>query len=371
MTSAQPQTALVLGGSGFFGQRIAAALTLKPSLRVLLAGRDLQRARDAAAAMELSREHAVQIDAGAADLVQRLRDLQVDVVIHTAGPFQGQDYRVARAAIGAGCHYIDLADGRQFVVGIDCLNHAAQEGGLSIISGASSVPALSSAVIERYAARLRRLDCIRIGISSGARAPGLATFRGVFSYAGKPVATWQGGRWIEAYGWLDLRRHRFPAPLGKRWLGNCDVPDLELLPRRYPSVRSVSFQAGFASDLGQLTLWSLAALVRAGVLSDMSRLAAPLHRLSRWLEPWASGQGGMFVELQGTGTEGAPARITWNLLARRNHGPYIPCGAAIALVRKLAAGVALPKGAMPCVGLLTVDEFLQPLRGLALEELAP
>jgi len=36
-------------------------------------------------------------------------------VIHCAGPFQSQDYRVALAAMAAGAHYLDLADGRQFV----------------------------------------------------------------------------------------------------------------------------------------------------------------------------------------------------------------------------------------------------------------
>jgi saccharopine dehydrogenase-like NADP-dependent oxidoreductase len=39
----------------------------------------------------------------------------VDSVIHTAGPFQGQDYAVARSAIAAGANYIDLADGRDLL----------------------------------------------------------------------------------------------------------------------------------------------------------------------------------------------------------------------------------------------------------------
>ena len=58
----------------------------------------------------------------------------------------------------------------------------------------------------------------------------------------------------------------------------------------------------------------------------------------------------------------------WNLLAGQNHGPYIPCGAAIALARKLASAMALPAGAMPCIGLLTVKEFLAPLRNLDIRE---
>jgi saccharopine dehydrogenase-like NADP-dependent oxidoreductase len=362
------RTVLVLGGYGFFGRRISAALASTASLRVLIGGRDLARARTVARDIGLPVEHAVAVDAHATDLAENLRRLQVDVVVHTAGPFQGQDYSVARAAIEARCHYIDLADGRQFVAGINCLNAPALAAGRSVISGASSVPALSSAVVDRYLPRFGRLDAIRMGISSGARAPGLATVRGAFSYGGRAIRTWDGGAWAEAYGWLNLCRHEFPQPLGKRWLGSCDIPDLELFPPRYPTVRTVSFQAGFASDMGHLVVWGLAGLVRAGILRDMAVFARALNRLSRWMEPVVSDKGGMFVTLEGQGTDGASLRINWNLIAENNHGPHIPCGAAIALARKLGSGVSLPTGAMPCMGLLTVEEFLEPLSDLSISE---
>ena len=361
-------TVLVLGGYGFFGHRISAALASTAPLRVLIAGRDLARASSTARDLGLPLEHAVRLDAHAPDLAENLRRLQVDVLIHTAGPFQGQDYSVAQGAIEARCHYIDLADGRQFVAGISSLNAQAAAAGVSVISGASSVPALSSGVVDRYLARFGRLDAIHIGISSGARAPGLATVRGVFSYGGKPIRCWQAGAWVDAYGWLNLCRHEFPQPVGKRWLGSCDIPDLELFPRRYPTVRTVSFQAGFASDLGHLVVWGLAGLVRAGTLRDMAVFARPLNRLSRWMEPIVSDKGGMFVVLEGQGSDGEPLRIDWNLIAEKNHGPHIPCGAAIALATKIGAGVTLPKGAMPCMGLLTVEEFLEPLRELSIGE---
>jgi len=76
----------------------------------------------------------------------------------------------------------------------------------------------------------------------------------------------------------------------------------------------------------------------------------------------------MYVTLAGEGIDGRPLTLTWCLIAERNHGPYIPCGAAIALARKIASGMQLPKGAMPCMGLLTVEEFLAPLRDLDITE---
>ncbi len=361
----------MLGGYGFFGARIAAALALHPRIHLLIGGRDAVRAASAARALGLGAGRGVGVDAHRADFAQRLAALDAQLMIHTAGPFQGQEYDVPRAAIAAGCHYVDLADGRRFVAGIGELDGDARLRGVSVISGASSVPALSSAVVARYSPRFGELASIRIGISSGARTPGLATVRGIFGYAGKPFTRLENGEWVTEYGWLGSQRHRFPPPLGPRWLGACDVPDLEVLPAHYPSARSVSFHAGFASDAGHFAVAALARLVRAGLLRSAAPFASPLQRLSHILEPAISDRGGMFVSLDGTDTAGAPLALTWHLLAARNHGPSIPCGAAIALARKLARGERLPVGATPCVGMLAVEEYLESLRDLDVTEVAP
>jgi len=361
-------TVLVIGGYGFFGARISAALAKNPAIRLLIAGRSGESACRMAEQLGLASGQGVRVDVEGSTLQEILRDLRVETVIHTAGPFQGQDYTVARAAIDAGCHYIDLADGRQFVTGIEALDAAAKSRGLTIASGASSVPALSSAVVDRYVPEFERLDSIRIGISSGARAPGLATVRGVFSYAGKPIRTLQDGSWRIAFGWLGLERHQFPSPLGRRWLGTCEVPDLDVLPSRYPTAKTVTFQAGFASDAGHLLVWALARLVKVGLLSSMTPFASPLNRVSRWIEPIVSDKGGMFVNLQGVDREGQAHRVSWNLIAEHNHGPFIPCGASIVLATKIAEGIELPRGAMPCMGLLTVPEYLDALKGLDVKE---
>lgn len=361
-------TILVLGGYGFFGERICEALASDASIRLLVAGRHLDKATALAARLKLSPEQAVSLDAGDPELAQRLKDLRVAALIHAAGPFQSQQYAVAAAAIQAGCHYIDLADGRDFVTGIESLDALARERAVTVISGASSVPALSSAVVDRYLPQFERLESIALGISSGARTPGLATVEGVFSYGGKPIREWRDGAWQTTFGWQDLTVHSFPKPVGARLLGSCDVPDLTLFPKRYPTARTITFHAGFADSFGHLVVWSLAGLVRLRVLPSLRPFAAPLSRISHRLEPLFSDQGGMFVCLTGEGLEGQLLHINWNLLARQNHGPYIPCGAAIALARKLAGGAKLPIGAMPCVGLLTVKEFLAPLRNLDIRE---
>lgn len=364
-------TILVLGGYGFFGSRICQALAENKNIHLLIAGRNLNAAQALTSKLGLKADQALSLDAYASDFAQQLRDLRVDTVIHTAGPFQGQDYSVARAAITAGANYIDLADGRDFVAGIEELDSLAREHGVFVTSGASSLPALSSAVVDRYVNQFSRLESIRHGIGSGARAPGLATMRGVFGYCGKPFQRWEAGRWETVYGWLDLQCHQFPAPVGARLLGNCDVPDLVLFPRRYPGVHTVTFHAGFASSPGHLVVWSASQLTRLGLMSSVRPLAEPLHAISQRMEPFVSDKGGMFVSLEGIGINGKPLKLDWHLIAAQNHGPYIPCGASIALANKLAQGDLLSHGAMPCMGVLTVEDYLAALQGFDIQELAP
>src|SRR5689334_6914781 len=100
---------VVLGGAGNFGARIVRALRTDPRLDLIAAGR---RAQPVAGAEEVE---SAAVDITTSDFPARLAALRPGLVIHCVGPFQGQDYRVARAALQAGAHYLDLADGRGFV----------------------------------------------------------------------------------------------------------------------------------------------------------------------------------------------------------------------------------------------------------------
>lgn len=352
---------LVLGGYGNFGAVIAEILTRDPAFEVVVAGRD-----GAAAVAFAARIGAMgaRIDARDPQLRERLGDRAPHLVISTAGPFQGQDYGVARAALACGADYIDIADGREFVCGIGALDGEARALGRLVVSGASSAPALSAAVIDRYAGEFTVLREIDVGISASAKVPGLATVTGVLRYCGKPVSQWRDGAWVEVRGWQGLRPHRFVDPPMKRWICDCDVPDLQLFPQRYPGVRSVRFGAGVEFLAVQLGIWALAALARAGIVRDVSRLASPLRRIGGALQFLGTGRSAMFVQLRGVGPDGRERVRKWELAAEGEDGATVPCLAAVALAKKMARGELAQRGAMPCIGLLSLDEYLAETKGL-------
>jgi Saccharopine dehydrogenase NADP binding domain len=352
---------LVLGGYGNFGAVICAMLARDARFDVIVAGRDGEAAAQLAARIGAT---GARLDARDPELSARLSHWAPGVVISTAGPFQGQDYGVARAALACGADYIDIADGREFVCGIGSLDGEARALGRLAVSGASSVPALSAAVIDRYVGEFEALREIDIGISASAKMPGLATTAGVLRYCGRPMSQWRDGAWLRVHGWQGLRRHAFRDPPMKRWICDCDVPDLQLFPQRYPGVLSVRFGAGVELAAVQLGLWALAGLARAGVVRDASRQAVTLRRIAGALECLGTGRSAMFVRLRGTGRDGRERLREWELAASDNDGATIPCLAVVALAKKMARAELTHRGAMPCIGLLSLDEYLVETEGL-------
>src|SRR5690242_17163629 len=88
---------LVIGGSGAFGRRLVDGLARTTAFDVVVAGRDLARAEAIAAALGGGRARGWRLNTAAASPTE-LRATGAFVAIDAAGPFQGADYRVARAA---------------------------------------------------------------------------------------------------------------------------------------------------------------------------------------------------------------------------------------------------------------------------------
>ena len=203
---------LVLGGYGQFGRRIVEALAGDAEMAVIVAGRDVSRA--AALCDALRPTARATLEAEAIDITRdfdaALRRVRPDLVIHTAGPFQAQGYDVARATLGVGAHYVDLADGRAFVEGFDALDALAKSRGRRAITGASSVPGISAAVIEAHVDRFATLESVESGISPGNRTErGLATTRAILGYVGRPFMAKIDGAFRPVHGWQSLRRETF------------------------------------------------------------------------------------------------------------------------------------------------------------------
>jgi hypothetical protein len=356
---------LLFGGTGTFGHRIALALAQIPNIHLTLASRHV-----------VSNHHfdrpqakidAIQLDVNTITTAQLIA-LRPQFIINAVGPFHLQNYNLPKACIDAGCHYLDLADNRAYVTNITTLDEAAKNAHVSIITGASTVPALSAAVIDHFLPEFSALESVTYDISPGNQTErGIGTVASILSYTGKAFQTLENGQPHTVYGWQDLHLKALPQ-LGRRWMSRCDIPDLTLFPSRYPSLRTLRFYAGLELSLLHLGLWFLAGLVRLGLPLNLPRHAALLRKISLWFYSFGSDHGGMHMFLQGRDDNNQSKNIYWFLQAKAGDGPQIPVTAAIILIKKWLAGETFPIGAQPCLGLFTLDEFLNELKDFSITQ---
>lgn len=354
---------LVLGGYGNFGRRIVQNLLQRERTHVCIAGRSVSKAQALADALvqggvDAKRLSVAAIDVTADGLAAHFAAVAPDVVVHTCGPFQGQGYAVPQACIDAGIHYVDLADDTRFVCQIQQLDARAKKAGVLLVSGASSVPGLSSAVMDTFASGFQSIRDIDISIAPGNKAErGLATVQAILSYTGHTITGFRQGTATPVYGWMDARQEDYGDIVGKRWLANVDVPDLQLFPARYDVTDTVRFQAGLELGILHHAMRTMAWVVKRGWVSNWSPYARFIVKMSNLFLAFGTADGAMRVRVAGIGANEQPHTKQWTLYAPDGVGPYIPTLAPTIVTNKLLDGALQQTGAVPCLGLFTLEEF--------------
>lgn len=352
---------VLVGASGTFGARLAGLIAPWPDATLVLAARRETPLRALAARLGPKVEVAV-FDRNRPEQLATLRPW---AVVDAAGPFQGAAYDLALTAVRAGAHYIDLADGREFVAGFGAaVDEAARKHGVLAVTGASSTPALTQAALDRLTAGWTRIDRVFSAISAGARAPrGPSLVESILSWTGRPVRCFTGGGWRERPGWSGMRRVTIPG-VGPRRVAVAETADLDLIPARFSPTREGLFHAGLEPPIAQWAMWLLAWPVRLGLVRSLTPLAGLLSVAGGITAGLGSDRSGMVVEAEGLGPDGEPRRSRWALWAEPGAGPTTPAAPAAAVLRALYDGRLAKSGAAPCVGLLPLEDLAAPLAHL-------
>ncbi|KMO10683.1 SDR family oxidoreductase [Methylobacterium platani] len=352
---------LILGGYGVFGGRLVRLLQDVDGLDLIVAGRSLARAQAFCAAHRgAARVEPLALDR--ADIAAALAAHRPDLVVDASGPFQDygpQPYRVIEACIAARVDYLDFADGADFVFGVARFDAAAKAAGVAVLSGVSSFPVLTAAVLRAMASTLE-IRAVEGGIAPSPYAGiGLNVMRAVLGYAGGPVRLRRGGRPVEARGLTESRRFTVAVPgrlpLHSLRFSLVDVPDLQVLPPEHPAMTDIWMGAGPLPEALHRVLNLLArARARFGLpaLTPFSRLFhGVLNRLR-----FGEHRGGMIVSVRGR-AEGRDVVRSWHLLAEGDDGPLIPSMAIEALIRKRVRGERPAAGARSAVRALELADY--------------
>ncbi len=355
---------LIVGGYGTFGGRLARLLVDEPRLTLIIAGRTRERAE----AFCKSLHGAATLETLAfdreGDLDAELAAARPDVVVDASGPFQaygGDPYRLVRACIARGIDYLDLADGSDFVDGIAQFDAAAQARGVCVLSGVSSFPVLTAAVVRRLSRDMTRLDEVTGGIAPSPYAGvGPNVVRAIASYAGRPVRLVRDGHAAVGLGLVETRRFTI-APPGRLPLrpvlfSLVDVPDLQALPTLWPELKSVWMGAGPVPEILHRSLIVLARGVRLKLLPTLVPLAPLMHAAINMLR-WGEHRGGMFVAVEGADRDGRKVESSWHMIAEGDDGPLIPSMAAEAIIRGRLDGRRSAPGARAALRELELSDY--------------
>ena len=343
---------LILGGYGSFGQYITDILCADPDMEIIVAGRNAQRGAAFAASMGIGYQ---QCDArDPLSLESAVEDTWL--VINASGPFPASDYSIPQLCIEQGCHYIDLADGREYVASFGDLDELARQHQVFACTGASTTPAITSAMVKALGDGPWR--SIKVALNAGNKNPaGVSTIATILSYVGKKVQVWQAGTWAQKWGWGEGEFVKFPPPVGRRRVHLCDTPDLTLFPK-YFDVQNVIFKAGVELTLFNYAIAGLGLLRRLIPSLNLPVLARPLVSMSALFKPLGTLHGGCAVWAE----DEHGRRHSLALVAQEN-GPRIPGAPAILLARALVHGQIDRTGAFDSVGLLDfadIAELLAP-----------
>ena len=354
---------LIVGGYGTFGGRLARLLQ-DETIAIVVAGRSLASAQRFCADLR-GRAQVVpaQFDRNG-DVRAQLTRLAPTIVVDASGPYQSygpNPYRLIEACIELGVHYVDLADSAEFVEGIASLDESAKERGVFVLSGVSSFPVLTAAVVRRLIEDGAWPEAIVAGIAPSPHAGvGFNVINAIAGYAGKPIRVWRNGRSEQAFGLLEQRWKAIAppgvVPLGPRMFSLVDVPDLRALPALWPELREVWVGAAPVPLAFHRMLVVLARLHRLRIFPSLTRLSTLMYFVTRHMA-WGAHRGGMFVTIRARDALHRCVDRSWFLIAEGDSGPFIPSMAVESIIRKVLVGELIEPGARNAIRDIHLEDY--------------
>src|SRR5688572_23485572 len=337
---------VVLGGYGTFGSLISDQLVSSANVTIL--GRNRQKGQKFADSIGANY---VWCNAKDKESLQTAIS-GAYIVINASGPFLPKDYSIPQTCIEENCHYIDLADDREYVKEFKQLDELTRAKGIFACTGASTTPAVTYALVSELRSQFREIRSIKIYLSAGNKnKPGISTFESILSYVGTPIRVWVHGQWENFIGWGSSEYFEFPPPVGKRFVQLCNVPDLELFPELFEA-DEVIFKAGVELSIFNLGLSVLAQVKKYLPQINLPAFAERLVEVSRLFKNFGSFSGGVLAMLKDkNGNRKSLAFVT------SHNGPRIPTSPAVILARKILRDGPPAYGAFPCTGFIGLDEF--------------
>ncbi len=291
---ATPQI-LILGGYGNTGRPLAQLLLQESDARLVIAGRNVERAKKTAIDLNAisGEDRAGGVYADASDFSSLRQALEgIDLVVVASSTSQYVTL-VAKAAMEAGVDYLDIQYSTEKITVLNSLRNEIERAGCCFITDGGFHPGLPAALIRYVAQYFDQLEVANVGsvikIDWAKLEVGNETMdEFVREFLDFQAIVYQGGEWrdLGALSMLKPSYMDFEEPFGRQYGIPMSLEEMRALPELYPGLQETGFYVGgfnwFVDWLVSPLAWILLKLFpRKGVSPASALLGWGLRTFSK------------------------------------------------------------------------------------------
>lgn len=242
---------VILGGGGDMALVIARRLLeLRDDVELVLADRDVDRARRRAALLADDRARVQGVDLFDA---RGLRGMVggAALVVNATGPYVQTGVPVLEACIDERADYLDLGDDLEPADAQLAFHRAARDAGVTALIGAGIAPGVANVVVRRLADQLDEVKRVRVAWVTGATPPrpgeeraGRAVLEHTLHACTGMTVTVRDGRRRLIPSFRIGEILEFPPPLGPVRVYDLGHAEISTIPRAFPGIEEVRSQGG-------------------------------------------------------------------------------------------------------------------------------
>ncbi|PAN15943.1 hypothetical protein PAHAL_3G021600 [Panicum hallii] len=304
-SSSRTARVLVLGGTGRVGGSTAAALSkLRPDLSILVGGRNREKGESFAAKLGEQTEF-VQVDTRNATMLEKAVQ-GVDLVVHTAGPFQrAEECTVLQAAISTKTAYIDVCDDTDYSWRAKGFHEQAKAAGVPAITTAGIYPGVSNVMAAElvHAARSENNEPERLRFfyyTAGTGGAGPTILTTSFLLLGEDVIAYNKGEEIKLKPYSGALNIDFGKGVRKKNVYLLNLPEVKSA-FKILGVPTVSARFGTAPFFWNWGMQAFANILPVELLRDknkVQKLVESIDPLVRAVDGIAGERVSMRIDLE-------------------------------------------------------------------------
>ena len=299
---------LILGGYGSTGLPLARLLLSQPNISIRLAGRSIEKARQAAALLnsEFNGDRVCGIHADASD-PNSLRDALegIDMLV-VASSTTEHVKTVAAAALQAGVDYFDVQYSTHKTAILRSLTPEIEKAGLCFVTDGGFHPGLPAAMVRLSSSYFDSLESANVGsvIKIDWNTLDLSPSTSqefVTEFLDYQTLHFKNGRWQKsgALAMMIPKFMKFGEPFGRQYCMPMFLEEMRSLPEMYPTLQETGF---FVGGFNWFVDWFLFPVITIWLKLFPTRGLLQMDRLLFWgLRTFSSPPYGTLLKLEACG----------------------------------------------------------------------